>query len=236
MVKYIFFSCVVFFSGCEKNNNFVETNKPIIDDIAGICNIQEPNINLDINRYLPFESSMDNSIKNNLGMKISDFFIGMENSKLLSNMNIYENQGYIDIIDNDYNIKGRILIVSDKDYIKYITLEVASDLKFFKEEVIKKVLVDVVDVLNKKNNGDLIYETALNNLEKNMRQGKFNLRTGVYSGSYEQNKVIFEFSTINNDFIYSKVRNGEIKDINCKTKKYNDYRNLKKTIFSIYKI
>ena len=83
----------------------------------------------------------------------------MENSKLLSNMNIYENQGYIDIIDiidNDYNIKGRILIVSDKDYIKYITLEVASDLKFFKEEVIKKVLVDVVDVLNKKNNGELI--------------------------------------------------------------------------------
>ena len=99
---------------------------------------------------------MENSIKNNLGMKISDFFIGMENSKLLSNMNIYENQGYIDIIDNDYNIKGRILIVSDKDYIKYITLEVASDLKFFKEEVIKKVLVDVVDVLNKKNNGELI--------------------------------------------------------------------------------
>ncbi len=49
-------------------------------------------------------------------------------------MNIYENQGYIDIIDDNYDSIGRIIIIPDGKYVKYINLEVRSAPDIFKKK------------------------------------------------------------------------------------------------------
>jgi hypothetical protein len=146
-------------------------------------------------------------------------------------MNVYENQGYIDIIDDNYDVVGKILIISAGTYVKYINFEVRSDPQIFKGKLIKSALIDVISAVSN-TDSKLIYDKALSNLINNIKDGKFNPRTGIYSGSFDENEVVYEISTINKKIIAAKVASGEIRDIDCKAKKYNE---LELSLFSIFK-
>lgn len=202
--------------------------------INKFCLTPEPNVSLDINKYLPFESSMESPIEKNLGIKVSDFYNKIQKSTSLNNMNVYENQGYIDIVDDNYDVVGKILIISAGTYVKYINFEVRSDPQIFKGKLIKSALIDVISAVSD-TDSELIYDKVLSNLINNIKDGKFNPRTGIYSGSFDENEVVYEISTINRKFIAAKVASGEIRDIDCKTKKYNEYKGLELSLFSIFK-
>ncbi|MBJ8551264.1 hypothetical protein [Acinetobacter bereziniae] len=224
---------LAFTVGCD--GKVITNNSKDIDLINKFCLNKEPNVNLDINKYLPSESSMENPIKKNLGISVVNFFDKIQNGKKLDNMNIYENQGYIDIIDDNYDSIGRIIIIPDGEYVKYINLEVRSAPDIFKKEILKKTIVGVINVLNNHGDSEIAYNKMLGNLLVNMKNGVFNLKNGIYSGSFKDNEIVYEISTINKKFIASKVASGEIKDVNCKTRKYHNYSDIELSIFSIYR-
>ena len=232
MRKYIVFLIFTFIVGCD--GKLISSGNKSDEVINKFCLTPEPNVSLDINKYLPFESSMESPIEKNLGIKVSDFYNKIQKSTSLNNMNVYENQGYIDIVDDNYDVVGKILIISAGTYVKYINFEVRSDPQIFKGKLIKSALIDVISAVSD-TDYELIYDKVLSNLIKNIKDGKFNPRTGIYSGSFEENEVVYEISTINKKFIAAKVASGEIRDIDCKTKKYNEYKDLELSLFSIFK-
>lgn len=230
--KYHLALILFFIVGCDENLIYSHSKNDEV--INKFCLTPEPNVSLDINKYLPFESSMESPIEKNLGIKVSDFYNKIQKSTSLNNMNVYENQGYIDIVDDNYDVVGKILIISAGTYVKYINFEVRSDPQIFKGKLIKSALIDVISAVSDIDS-ELIYDKALSNLINNIKDGKFNPRTGIYSGSFEENKFVYEISTINKKFIAAKVASGEVKDIDCKTKKYNEYKDLELSLFSIFK-
>lgn len=232
MRKYIVFLIFTFIVGCDEKLIYSRSKSDEV--INKFCLTPEPNVSLDINKYLPFESSIESPIEKNLGIKVSDFYNKIQKSTSLNNMNVYENQGYIDIVDDNYDVVGKILIISAGTYVKYINFEVRSDPQIFKGKLIKSALIDVISAVSD-TDYELIYDKVLSNLIKNIKDGKFNPRTGIYSGSFEENEVVYEISTINKKFIAAKVASGEIRDIDCKTKKYNEYKDLELSLFSIFK-
>ena len=232
MRKYIVFLIFTFIVGCD--GKLISSGNKSDEVINKFCLTPEPNVSLDINKYLPFESSIESPIEKNLGIKVSDFYNKIQKSTSLNNMNVYENQGYIDIVDDNYDVVGKILIISAGTYVKYINFEVRSDPQIFKGKLIKSALIDVISAVSD-TDYELIYDKVLSNLIKNIKDGKFNPRTGIYSGSFEENEVVYEISTINKKFIAAKVASGEIRDIDCKTKKYNEYKDLELSLFSIFK-
>jgi len=125
-------------------------------------------------------------------------------------------------------------IGTNTTYVKYINFEVRSDPQIFKGKLIKSALIDVISAVSD-TDSELIYDKVLSNLINNIKDGKFNPRTGIYSGSFDENEVVYEVSTINKKFIAAKVASGEIRDIDCKTKKYNEYKDLELSLFSIFK-
>ncbi|KAF5272949.1 hypothetical protein FQR65_LT17286 [Abscondita terminalis] len=153
---------LAFTVGCD--GKVITNNSKDIDLINKFCLNKEPNVNLDINKYLPSESSMENPIKKNLGISVVNFFDKIQNGKTLDNMNIYENQGYIDIIDDNYDSIGRIIIIPDGEYVKYINLEVRSAPDIFKKEILKKTIVDVINVLNNHGDSEIAYNKMLGDL------------------------------------------------------------------------
>ena len=232
MRKYIVFLIFTFIVGCDEKLIYSRSKSDEV--INKFCLTPEPNVSLDINKYLPFESSIESPIEKNLGIKVSDFYNKIQKSTSLNNMNVYENQGYIDIVDDNYDVVGKILIISAGTYVKYINFEVRSDPQIFKGKLIKSALIDVISAVSD-TDSELIYDKVLSNLINNIKDGKFNPRTGIYSGSFEENEVVYEISTINKKFIAAKVASGEIRDIDCKTKKYNEYKDLELSLFSIFK-
>jgi len=232
MKIYIGFLFLIFAVGCD--GKVISSGDKNDEVINKFCLTPEPNVSLDINKYLPFESSMESPIEKNLGIKVSDFYNKIQKSTSLNNMNVYENQGYIDIVDDNYDVVGKILIISAGTYVKYINFEVRSDPQIFKGKLIKSALIDVISAVSD-TNSELIYDKVLSNLINNIKDGKFDPRTGIYSGSFEENEVVYEISTINKKFIAAKVASGEIRDIDCKTKKYNKYKDLELSLFSIFK-
>ena len=232
MRKYIVFLIFTFIIGCD--GKLISSGNKSDEVINKFCLTPEPNVSLDINKYLPFESSMESPIEKNLGIKVSDFYNKIQKSTSFNNMNVYENQGYIDIVDDNYDVVGKILIISAGTYVKYINFEVRSDPQIFKGKLIKSALIDVISAVSD-TDSELIYDKVLSNLINNIKDGKFNPRTGIYSGSFDENKFIYEISTINKKFIAAKVASGEIRDIDCKTKKYNEYKDLELSLFSIFK-
>ena len=230
--KYHLALILFFIVGCDEN--LIYSRSKSVEVINKFCLTPEPNVSLDINKYLPFESSMESPIEKNLGIKVSEFYNKIQKSTSLNNMNVYENQGYIDIVDDNYDVVGKILIISAGTYVKYINFEVRSDPQIFKGKLIKSALIDVISAVSD-TDSELIYDKALSNLINNIKDGKFNPRTGIYSGSFDENEVVYEVSTINKKFIAAKVASGEIKDIDCKTKKYNEYKDLELSLFSIFK-
>ncbi|MCG7219399.1 hypothetical protein [Acinetobacter sp. AG3] len=230
--KYHLALILFFIVGCDEN--LIYSRSKTDEAINKFCLTPEPNVSLDINKYLPFESSMESPIEKNLGIKVSDFYNKIQKSTSLNNMNVYENQGYIDIVDDNYDVVGKILIISAGTYVKYINFEVRSDPQIFKGKLIKSALIDVISAVSD-TDSELIYDKVLSNLINNIKDGKFNPRTGIYSGSFDENEVVYEVSTINKKFIAAKVASGEIKDIDCKTKKYNEYKDLELSLFSIFK-
>lgn len=165
---------LTFAVGCD--GKVITNNSKDIDLINKFCLNKEPNVNLDINKYLPSESSMENPIKKNLGISVVNFFDKIQNGKALDNMNIYENQGYIDIIGNNYDSIGRIIIIPDGKYVKYINLEVRSAPDIFKKEILKKTIVDVINVFNNHGDSEIAYNKMLEDLLVNMKNGVFNLK------------------------------------------------------------
>lgn len=230
--KYHLALILFFIVGCDENLIYSRSKSDEV--INKFCLTPEPNVSLDINKYLPFESSMESPIEKNLGIKVSDFYNKIQKSTSLNNMNVYENQGYIDIVDDNYDVVGKILIISAGTYVKYINFEVRSDPQIFKGKLIKSALIDVISAVSD-TDSELIYDKVLSNLINNIKDGKFNPRTGIYSGSFDENEVVYEVSTINKKFIAAKVASGEIRDIDCKTKKYNEYKDLELSLFSIFK-
>jgi len=230
--KYYLALILFFIVGCDENLIYSRSKSDEV--INKFCLTPEPNISLDINKYLPFESSMESPIEKNLGIKVSDFYNKIQKSTSLNNMNVYENQSYIDIVDDNYDVVGKILIISAGTYVKYINFEVGSDPQIFKGKLIKSALIDVISAVSD-TDSELIYDKALSNLINNIKDGKFNPRTGIYSGSFDENEVIYEISTINKKFIAAKVASGEIRYIDCKTKKHNEYKDLELSLFSIFK-
>lgn len=230
--KYHLALILFFIVGCDEN--LIYSRSKSDEAINKFCLTPEPNVSSDINKYLPFESSMESPIEKNLGVKVSDFYNKIQKSTSLNNMNVYENQGYIDIVDDNYDVVGKILIISADTYVKYINFEVRSDPQIFKGKLIKSALIDVISAVSD-TDSELIYDKALSNLINNIKDGKFNPRTGIYSGSFEENEVVYEISTINKKFISAKVANGKIRDIDCKAKKYNEYKDLELSLFSIFK-
>jgi len=232
MRKYIVFLIFTFIIGCDGKQ--ISSGNKSDKVINKFCLTPEPNVSLDVNKYLPFKSSMESPIEKNLGIKVSDFYNKIQKSNFLNNMNVYENQGHIDIVDDNYDVVGKILIISAGNYVKYINFEVRSDPQIFKGKLIKSALIDVISAVSD-TDSELIYDKALSNLINNIKDGKFNPRTGIYSGSFEKNVVVYEISTINKKFIAAKVANGKIRDIDCKAKKYNEYKDLELSLFSIFK-
>lgn len=232
MRKYIVFLIFTFIVGCD--GKLISSGNKSDEVINKFCLTPEPNVSLDINKYLPFESSMESPIEKNLGIKVSDFYNRIQKSTSLNNMNVYENQGYIDIVDDNYDVVGKILIISAGTYVKYINFEVRSDPQIFKRKLIKSALIDVISAVSD-TDSELIYDKVLSNLINNIKDSKFNPRTGIYSGSFDENEVVYEVFTINKKFIAAKVAGGEIRDIDCKTKKYNEYKDLELSLFSIFK-
>lgn len=230
--KYHLALILFFIVGCDENLIYSRSKSDEV--INKFCLTPEPNVSLDINKYLPFESSMESPIEKNLGIKVSEFYNKIQKSTSLNNMNVYENQGYIDIVDDNYDVVGKILIISAGTYVKYINFEVRSDPQIFKGKLIKSALIDVISAVSD-TDSELIYDKVLSNLINNIKDGKFNPRTGIYSGSFDENEVVYEVSTINKKFIAAKVASGEIRDIDCKTKKYNEYKDLELSLFSIFK-
>lgn len=230
--KYHLALILFFIVGCDENLIYSRSKSDEV--INKFCLTPEPNVSLDINKYLPFESSMESPIEKNLGIKVSDFYNKIQKSTSLNNMNVYENQGYIDIVDDNYDVVGKILIISAGTYVKYINFEVRSDPQIFKGKLIKSALIDVISAVSD-TDSELIYDEVLSNLINNIKDGKINPRTGIYSGSFDENEVIYEISSINKKFIAAKVASGEIRDIDCKTKKYNEYKDLELSLFSIFK-
>lgn len=230
--KYHLALILFFIVGCDENLIYSRSKSDEV--INKFCLTPEPNVSLDINKYLPFESSMESPIEKNLGIKVSDFYNKIQKSTSLNNMNVYENQGYIDIIDDNYDVVGKILIISAGTYVKYINFEVRSDPQIFKGKLIKSALIDVISAVSD-TDSELIYDEVLSNLINNIKDGKINPRTGIYSGSFDENEVIYEISSINKKFIAAKVASVEIRDIDCKTKKYNEYKDLELSLFSIFK-
>ena len=229
---YIGFLFLIFTIGCD--GKVISSGDKNDEVINKFCLTPEPNVSLDINKYLPFESSMESPIEKNLGVKVSDFYNKIQKSTSLNNMNVYENQGYIDIVDDNYDVVGKILIISAGTYVKYINFEVRSDPQIFKGKLIKSALIDVISAVSD-TDSELIYDKALSNLINNIKDGKFNPRTGIYSGSFDENEVVYEVSTINKKFIAAKVASGEIRDNDCKAKKYNEHKELELSLFSIFK-
>ena len=230
--KYHLALILFFIVGCDENLIYSRSKSDEV--INKFCLNPEPNISFDINKYLPFESSMESPIEKNLGIKVSEFYNKIQKSTSLNNMNVYENQGYIDIVDDNYDVVGKILIISAGTYVKYINFEVRSDPQIFKGKLIKSALIDVISAVSN-TDSKLIYDKALSNLINNIKDGKFNPRTGIYSGSFDENEVVYEISTINKKIIAAKVASGEIRDIDCKAKKYNEYKELELSLFSIFK-
>jgi len=230
--KYHLALILFFIVGCD--GKLISSGNKSDEVINKFCLTPEPNVSLDINKYLPFKSSMESPIEKNLGIKVSDFYNKIQKSNFLNNMNVYENQGHIDIVDDNYDVVGKILIISAGNYVKYINFEVRSDPQIFKGKLIKSALIDVISAVSD-TDSELIYDKALSNLINNIKDGKFNPRTGIYSGSFDENEVVYEVSTINRKFIAAKVASGEIRDIDCKTKKYNEYKDLELSLFSIFK-
>ncbi|MFW2043123.1 hypothetical protein ACG94V_14940 [Acinetobacter sp. ULE_I001] len=229
---YIGFLFLIFTIGCD--GKVISSGDKNDEVINKFCLTPEPNVSLDINKYLPFESSMESPIEKNLGVNVIDFYDKIQKSTSLNNMDVYENQGYIDIVDDNYDVVGKILIISAGTYVKYINFEVRSDPQIFKGKLIKSALIDVISAVSD-TDSELIYDKVLSNLINNIKDGKFNPRTGIYSGSFDENEVVYEVSTINKKFIAAKVASGEIRDIDCKTKKYNEYKDLELSLFSIFK-
>ncbi|KQW99095.1 hypothetical protein ASC84_20180 [Acinetobacter sp. Root1280] len=229
---YIGFLFLIFTIGCD--GKVISSGDKNDEVINKFCLTPEPNVSLDINKYLPFESSMESPIEKNLGVNVIDFYNKIQKSTSLNNMDVYENQGYIDIVDDNYDVVGKILIISAGTYVKYINFEVRSDPQIFKGKLIKSALIDVISAVSD-TDSELIYDKVLSNLINNIKDGKFNPRTGIYSGSFDENEVVYEVSTINKKFIAAKVASGEIRDIDCKTKKYNEYKDLELSLFSIFK-
>lgn len=186
------------------DGELITNNSKDIDLINNFCLNKEPNVNLDINKYLPSESSMENPIKKNLGISVVNFFDKIQTEKALDNLNIYENQGYIDIVDENYDSIARIIIIPDGKYVKYINLEVRSAPDIFKKEILKKTIVDVINILNNHGDSEIAYNKMLEDLLVNMKNGVFNLKNGIYSGSFKDNEIVYEILTINKKFIASK--------------------------------
>lgn len=203
--KYHLALILFFIVGCDEN--LIYSRSKTDEAINKFCLTPEPNVSLDINKYLPFESSMESPIEKNLGIKVSDFYNKIQKSTSLNNMNVYENQGYIDIVDDNYDVVGKILIISAGTYVKYINFEVRSDPQIFKGKLIKSALIDVISAVSD-TDSELIYDKVLSNLINNIKDGKFNPRTGIYSGSFDENEVVYEVSTINKKFIAAKVASG----------------------------
>ncbi len=70
---------LAFTVGCD--GKVITNNSKGIDLINKFCLNKEPNVNLDINKYLPSESSMENPIKKNLGISVVNFLIKFKMQK-----------------------------------------------------------------------------------------------------------------------------------------------------------
>ncbi|WP_252509499.1 hypothetical protein [Acinetobacter bereziniae] len=194
---------LAFTVGCD--GKVITNNSKDIDLINKFCLNKEPNVNLDINKYLPSESSMENPIKKNLGISVVNFFDKIQNGKTLDNMNIYENQGYIDIIDDNYDSIGRIIIIPDGEYVKYINLEVRSAPDIFKKEILKKTIVGVINVLNNHGDSEIAYNKMLGDLLVNMKNGVFNLKMVSIQGLLKIMKLYMRFQQLIKNLLLLKL-------------------------------
>lgn len=232
MIKFILFYFIFILVGCKEK--FEADGSLDMNFINKFCEQKEPNVDLDVEKYLPKINSKNEPIVGNLGIKSNVFFERLQNDKKISNMNIYQNEGVVDIFDDNYNNIGKVFIVVDGDYIKYIKLRVSDGIDFFENKNVSNALIGVIDALGQKVNSNLIYYSILNSLKENIYLKKSDSKSGLYIGDYESNHLYYELVTINSEFISGEVKKGNIKDVNCNLKKYSDYNNLKVSLFSIY--
>lgn len=232
MIKFILVTFIFILVGCKEK---VGADSSLdLNFINKFCEQKEPNVDLDIEKYLPKINSKNEPIVGNLGIKSNVFFERLQNDKKISNMNIYQNEGVVDIFDDNYNNIGKVFIVVDGDYIKYINLRVSDGIDFFENKNVSNALIGIIDALDQKVNSNLIYYSILNSLKENIHLKKSDSKSGLYIGDYESNHLYYELVTINSEFISGEVKKGNIKDVNCNLKKYSDYSNLKVSLFSIY--
>ncbi len=69
MRKYIVFLIFTYIVGCD--GKLISSGNKSDEVINKFCLTPEPNVSLDINKYLPFESSMESPIEKNLGVKVT---------------------------------------------------------------------------------------------------------------------------------------------------------------------
>lgn len=224
---FIFIFLFIFLISCSFEKKESVTNIPIPDSelMDKFCSLKNPNYEPDILKYLPLKTI--HAQKNrDLFIDYKDF---LEKIKKLENINIYENEGYLDILDSNYQVLARVNINSEGGRVNMIYVEVDDNVEFFNRNDLKGVLLYINSIILKGvNKNNILNELTLGIVNKDNAEGL------NYISSVKVDDIYFKMIQFSPDLVVNKIKSGELRDIDCNRKSYMEYKDLKSSLFVIY--